>query len=298
MLAKLCGFVKDDDYEHKKKDTQPLLHSQQPKVWNPNGITISTPILVDPSSEVKSLENLIDVKIHTLDNYKSAFNKSLSIHERYRHYKIIQCMSQTYRDWKTPTTTFKQRTNRPLFIYMGTVDDGQIFGCVLDEGGNCMGSYFEPSMNKDNVAKLWGTLISLYDRNGSIQSVTLFDSFYIASQEKDRLPNGASLREIWNKELETFFFSEVSYEHLGFTKNLYNQDYAIIRSSMPSFACLNRFDGQLRANKFYKEKGNFVWYIHEGMLELVRTATGESLKKVDITNKSSEQIARIIVDNE
>ena len=67
---------------------------------------------------------------------------------------------------------------------------------------------------------------------------------------------------------------------------------------MPSFACINRFDGNMRPNMFYDEKNNFVWNIDDDQIVLVRTSTGEPIKKYAISNKSAEQIARLIAENE
>ena len=67
---------------------------------------------------------------------------------------------------------------------------------------------------------------------------------------------------------------------------------------MPSFASINRFDGNMRPNMFYDEKNNFVWNIDDDRLLLVRTSTGEPLKTYSITNKSTQQIAKLIAENE
>ena len=299
LIAKWCGFVKDEEYEKNKNEVKPLIRSVQPSPWNTEGIKITTPIVTEKKAlteQMIDLKKLIKVDISLIDNYKASYQKALSVHRRLTQYKFIRSMAQSYREWKVPTSFYNK--SRPLFVYMGSVKDGQIFGVILDEIGNALGTYFETCMSPTNVNKLWSTILSLYDNNGSIQSVILFDNFYTASNVTDRLSNGDSLREIWDKDLDTFYNSEITYEYLGFTENLGSDNFAIVKSSMPSFACINRFDGKMRPNMFYDEKNNFVWNIDDDHIALIRTSTGETLKKYSITNKSGQQIAKLIAENE
>ena len=299
LIAKWCGFVKNEEYEKKKNERKPLIRSAQPSLWNTEGIKITTPIVTEKKTLTPmmiELKNIIKVNISLIDNYKASHQKALSIHKRLTQYRFINSMAQSYREWGAPTSFYSK--SRALFVYMGSVEDGKIFGVVLDEIGNPLGTYFESSMTPTNVSKLWSTILSLYDKNGAIQSVILFDNFYTSTKEKDRLTNGASLREIWDHDLETFYKSEVNYEYLGFTENLSKDNFALVKSSMPSFACINRFDGTMHPNMFYDEKNNFVWNIDDDQIVLVRTSTGEPIKKYAISNKSAEQIARLIAENE
>lgn len=299
LIAKWCGFVKNEEYEKKKNEQRPLIRSVQPSLWNTEGIKITTPIVTEKKTltpKMMDLKNLIKGNISLIDNYKASHQKALSIHKRLTDYKFICTMAQSYREWGMPSSFYSK--SRPLFVYMGSLEDGQIFSVVLDEIGNPIGTYFENNMAPDNVNKLWNTILSLYDKNGVIQSVILFDNFYTSTKEKDRLTNGASLREIWDHDLETFYKSEVNYDYLGFTENLSGDNFALIKSSMPSFACINRFDGTMHPNMFYNEKNKFVWNIDDDQIVLVRTSTGEPIKKYAISNKSAEQIARLIAENE
>lgn len=297
LIARLCGFIDDDD-DHKETKKE-ITRLSQPSLWNDKGVKIRTPIFTENKALTKKMEDLASlmrVGISIINNDQASYNKAFSIHQRLSDYKIIQTIAQSYHNWGSPTS-FRKR-NRPLFIYMGTAHDGQIFGAVLDEIGNCIGVYYEPDMSIENVGKLWNTILSLYDKNGAIQTVILFDNFYEKANDKDRLAEGASLREIWDKDLETFFQSEVTYEHFGFNNSIPNDGFTVIKSSMPSFACINIFDGKMKPNIFCQEKKEFVWSIDDDNLRLVRSKTCEVLKTYDIANKSSHFIARIIADIE
>ena len=294
-LAKLCGLVKDEELNETKNEKTPLILCKQPTVWK----EIKTPFYTtnnEISNKMLALEKILKINILKMNETNVAINKSLSIHHRLKYYKIIQKISRNYLEWGAPST-FGIKTV-PLFIYFGSIPNGKIFASVLDQNGNCLEVYFEKYMSNENVSALWARILSLYDKNGCIQTVILFDSFYAASSEKNRLPDGGSLREIWDKDLETFYYSEITYEELGFSKDLYNKDFAVIRSSMPSFGCINQFDGKMRPNMFCQEKKDFVWYMNENELKLVRTKTGEVLKEIDVLNESEHKIAEFISENE
>ena len=98
VIAKWCGFVKNEEYEKKKNERKPLIRSVQPSLWNTEGIKITTPIVTEKKALTPmmiDLKNIIKVNISLIDIYKASYQKALSVHKRLAHYKFIRSMAQS-----------------------------------------------------------------------------------------------------------------------------------------------------------------------------------------------------------
>ena len=275
------------------------LIDSQPSIWNKYGKKKGEhyPVVsIEESSKErnKKLETILGIKIHTISKENQAENLAHSIHAVLTEIGYIHKMS---RDFEYYGSFIVKRQPPPVFVYIGSLNDGTLFGIVMNENGEIQERYFNPSCSSIHVENLWERILTDYDFRGAILSVILFGDLYdIAVKNKcPVLGLGCNLSQLWDEEITQFLNSELEYESLGFTESVVSK-HSGQRSSSPSFCVINQFNGNKYPSIFSNIPNKFVWNIAKDRLHLMSPCSGEKIVSHNIQDMSPINIAEIIIN--
>jgi len=180
----------------------------------------------------------------------------------------------------------------PLFVYFGA-GRGSAQASVLTADGKILNSYYGDGFPRlkegeshtyDNIAKIWGEIISDYDEGGCIVSVMMFDAMYYQAKEKHcaTLKDNDYIYKEWDTDYDSWYNNEETYTAIGFGRN----DNQV---SQPTFLCVRNFktdnDVSKKVHFLPTDQGDYAWDIGSGKMALVHTETGAQMKNIEFPDE-------------